>query len=118
VVFSDGRANLNEGHGFSRAVDGVKAGRLQPLRYGLLRGNLCVNLSMEKNVPQWLKPSMAAAFYGTAKPVPFVEVRCMARLTPCSLLKQRLDVARLKSGPCRKQRFSQAMCLKYSERGQ
>jgi hypothetical protein len=29
---------------------------------------------MATDVPQGLKPSMAAAFYGTAEAVPFVEV--------------------------------------------
>jgi hypothetical protein len=92
AIFPDGRDDLNEGHGFSRAVDGMKAGRLQPLRYGFLQGNLCVDLNMAKDVPQGLKPSMAAAFYGTAKAVPLLRVLYQAT--------------------------AQAMCLKYSERGQ
>ena len=87
AVLLDGRADLNEGHGFSRAVDGMKAGRLQPLRCRFLQGNLCVDLNMAKDVPQGLKPSMAAAFYGTAEAVPFVKVRCMARLKPCTSLR-------------------------------
>jgi hypothetical protein len=74
AVFLDGRDDLNEGHGFSRAIDGMKAGRLQPLRYGFLQGSLCVDLNMATDVPQGLKPAMAAAFYGTAEAVPFVKV--------------------------------------------
>ena len=63
-----GRDDLNERHGFSRAVDGAKARR--PLRYGFLQGNLCVDLNMEKGVPQGLKPSMAGGFTARLKPCP------------------------------------------------
>jgi hypothetical protein len=87
AVFPAGRDDLNEGHGFSRAVDGMKAGRLQPLRYGFLQGNLCVDLNMAKDVPQGLKPSMAGGFTARLKPCPFVKVRCMARLKPCASLR-------------------------------
>jgi hypothetical protein len=83
-----GKDDLNEGHGFSRAVDGcMKAGRLQPLRSGLLLGGLWVDWSIGKDVPQGLKPSMAGGFMARlnpcpsfrfvswhAKPVPFVQV--------------------------------------------
>jgi hypothetical protein len=54
--FLMGREDLNEAHGFSRAVDDMKAGRLQPLRYGFY-------LSMGKDVPQGLKPSRAGALW-------------------------------------------------------
>jgi len=70
AAFPDRRDDLNEGHGFSRAVDDVKAGRLQPLRYGLLQGGLCVDLSIGKDVPQGLKPSMAGGFMARLKPCP------------------------------------------------
>jgi hypothetical protein len=33
-------------------VHGMKAGRLQPLRYGFLQGSLCVDLNMSTDVPQ------------------------------------------------------------------
>ena len=70
AVFLDERADLHEGHGFSRAVDGMKAGRLRLLRYGLLQGSLCVDLSIGEDVPQGLKPSMAAAFTARLNPCP------------------------------------------------
>ena len=46
------RDDLNEGHGFSRAVDVDEGGTASAAEVRFLQGSLRVDLSMEKDVPQ------------------------------------------------------------------
>jgi hypothetical protein len=71
-----------KGTALSRAVDGMKAGRLQPLRYGFYKV-FVRGLEHGKKRTSGAKALNGRGLYGTAEAVPFVKVRFMARLKPC-----------------------------------
>ena len=73
-----GRDDLNEGHGFSRAVD-ADEGRTASDGVRFLQGSLRVDLSMGRDVPQGLKPSMAGGFMARLKPCPSLRFLCYAK---------------------------------------
>src|SRR5664280_902018 len=66
-LFRQQKQRALKGHGFSRAVTCASRVGLQPLR------ELALRLNTE--VPQWLKPPLTAAGYGTAEAVPLQSVR-------------------------------------------
>ena len=76
---AEGKAYLHEGHGFSRAVKGLRTTALAAEvrffdTYGATSSLSAAVFAADdwKGVPQRLKPSSVRARCGTAEPVPFV----------------------------------------------